>query len=171
LFDIHATEVIRDIWDAFKDVPRPQKSEILDSKDLNIESIRILEFLNGKLSKNLSWDNLREYPYDASAILTFLSPIAFRYFIPSFLIMCIANAEEIDVIFNSAIYRLMPPSVGDPGYDILSERFDNRKIVFSPFQAAAICRALRFLLSEEYQHLGFDREISKCLEGHWGKFC
>jgi hypothetical protein len=85
---------------AFDHVPYPGDNAIVPKKPYrDLESEEIAAFLKGKHWHELNVGMLRgEYDGDKSAILTFVTPEAFQFYLPGFLIMFLKEFDETDVI-------------------------------------------------------------------------
>jgi hypothetical protein len=74
-------------------------------------------YFEGKRWKDVTLDSLRSgYPGPASACLNFMSPEAFRYYLPAFLIITMEDPVEADAIVDTVISSLRPPEFPDADF-------------------------------------------------------
>ena len=136
------------IQDAWSDAKHP--GDIDTSADPGSEAMQVVSFFRGKAWKDITLEALRTYPGDASKCLNYMSAVAFRYYIPAFMLMALDKYEdqgssaEAWVIAASAVY-----SLGTLSADL----FKSRVAAFSVFQRKTIVEFLRFIAcncSEDY---------------------
>ena len=97
-----ADELNNKIFDAFKLVVRP-KTIVSGS---SLEASYVYDYFHDK--KNTEIDELfREYKYDASALIHFLSGDAFVYYLPGFMSLLLYKYEDTDVFFDAFISKLI----------------------------------------------------------------
>ncbi len=101
---------------AFNDGPAPAEDEIVSRSSFPYDPEReqIRKFLSGKRWTELSIDELDRYIGDASAILSFLTPKAFSYYLPAFLTVSLTDYARADAIVYSTLWRFTLFS--DPGF-------------------------------------------------------
>ncbi|NOZ85134.1 MAG: hypothetical protein GXP49_02495 [Deltaproteobacteria bacterium] len=103
-------------------------------------------FFRGKTWHEITLKLLQdEYNCDGSACLAFMSPEAFRYYLPAYMIIGVTEYEEADLIGDAAIYALSPPQ--DNG---LIESWSQKISVFSEKQKEIIAKFLQFM-HENYE--------------------
>jgi len=117
------------IESAFADVPYPGDNSIALHQDcFECEELRV--YLRGKTWRDLSFPKL----HDFHASLPHLTPEAFHYFLPGYMLAAITHWEEVDMIPYSIV------QIGgyhDDAWNVKEEARENRKI-FSTEQRGAI---------------------------------
>jgi hypothetical protein len=121
---MHETTLTNAIVAAFSEVPYPGDDNLTPKKPyLDLESDQIAEFLKGKRWQQLNAEYVwSEYQGDPGALLTFMTPEAFQYYLPAFLLMSILEYEKADVMADSVLYNLRPRDQLDE--ERFKERFD-----------------------------------------------
>ena len=100
------------------------------------------EFFAGKSWKEISAKLLRnEYIGDGSACLAFMSPKAFRYYLPAYMTIAITEYDDADMVADTAVYALNP-EVGTNLYIFQEKRFQWLDVV----QIKCITAFLKFML-------------------------
>lgn len=117
---IENTQIINSICDvisnSFDDVLRPLDDNTVESSFENdVERRDLVMFLKGKTWRDLKLDTLLDYKHDHTAVLSFLTPSGFQYFLPAFLIICIQNFEDADFIVDSTFLKFEKPN--DKNYE------------------------------------------------------
>ena len=107
---------LEEIEAAFADGPPPAEEEIVSRSRFPYDPERnqIREFLSGKKWRELSIEVLDSYVGDPSAILSFLTPQGFSYYLPAFLSVSLTDNEQADVIDYSTLWRFT--LFDDPGF-------------------------------------------------------
>lgn len=122
---ISATEIKTRIIEAFQSAQYPSGT-ITVSDDVECREIEM--GFNGRQWMSLSPADIRRYA-DA---LPLLSPEAFRYYFPAYMIACVDARSEIDVAWDSVIFNLTPPkSRRGPAWDSFRLRtggFDAKQV-------------------------------------------
>ncbi len=132
-------ELQEKIIESFKAVPYPGDENIVENKPyLDIESDQIKGFFRGKSWREITIERLvNDYIGDHSACLGFMTPTAFRYYLPSYMLICICNYTEADMSYESLFYKLTRGAYsedGDSWFDIRFECFsDDIKTVIAEF--------------------------------------
>lgn len=110
---------IEQIVAAFSDGPSPAEDEIVSRSSFPYDPERdqIRKFLSGKRWTELSIEKLDSYIGDASAILSFLTPKAFSYYLPAFLTVSLTDYMRADAIVYSTFRRFS--RFNDAGIDAL----------------------------------------------------
>lgn len=124
------------IIEEFQDIPYPGDDNIVPHKPyLDIESDRVKEFFKGKNWKNINIHHLiNDYTGDHSACLIMMTPEAFRYYLPAYMLICIQDYEEADVSYETLFYKLTKGMYGENFFeDRLECLADNAKKVISEF--------------------------------------
>jgi hypothetical protein len=136
-----APAVKKQIEAAWANVPYPGDENLRDGSSL--EGQEVADFLRGKRWKDVTLTSLQsEYVGDGSACLGFLSPAAFRYYLPAYMLIAVDHYYNADVIADSAWSSL------NPSYPEGTEMWlwwHERVCEFSSEQIRAIVGFLRFL--------------------------
>jgi hypothetical protein len=99
-------QVVDEICATFSISPKPNFGQLFLARVYSPDSeyAMIEEFLRPFRSwREIHRENLRSYPGDETAILTFLSPSAFRYYLPAFLISaleCVFDDRQFVLAIN-----------------------------------------------------------------------
>ena len=113
------------------------------SEGLHLERDAVAHFFAGKSWWDVTWTELLKYKGDCSACLSFMSPVAYRYYLPSYMLVALDHYIESDVSADSAWWSLSPPT--DP---MLIQYWADRVAGFSQVQKEAILSFLKFMLHE-----------------------
>jgi hypothetical protein len=107
---IDAAALCKLIDGAFGVMPYPGDEHIVyDNSGSHLECAGIKSALKGHHWRDVSFDaldHLRE-------ALSFLSPEGFRFYLPAFMVISIADFYRADVIPDGVIHKLTPPRVSD----------------------------------------------------------
>ncbi len=108
------TALIKTIRRAFAGNVRPGSRNIIDGDPYDgFEIEEMYERL-----KNLKWEklplNIERHRHDQ---LYWLTPDAFGYFLPGYMIACISDPEEVDMLSDRVLWELAP-------IDVLGQRVD-----------------------------------------------
>jgi hypothetical protein len=111
-----------EINSAFADGDPPLYDQIVSRHQFrrDIESDNIREFLAGKRWRVLTRAEFERYKGDMSAILGFLTPEAFRYYLPAFLSVCLTDFDWADVTVDSTLWRFS--TCDDPQIQALRDK-------------------------------------------------
>ena len=94
------------ILDAFQEVPYPGDDLlVVDNSGRDPECREIATAFRGRDWRTVSLQTLRE---NAEA-LPLLSPSAFRYYLPAYMIGCAEAYYDLDVVPDSVVFHLTPP--------------------------------------------------------------
>jgi hypothetical protein len=144
---------VRDaIHRAFGGLPVPQAEQLIATprtRDTQSEE-RIRAVLQGK-----TWQNLApEFPTEHWASYCYLSPVAYRYYLPALLIGALDRMAERGGLVHSVLFDLRPDFywLYLTGED---QKFEQRQALFSVAQYKAVCDFLGLHLAEgdRYEHL------------------
>ena len=135
--------LIQRIHLAFAGTVRPSSDNIIDGNPCDdMESEELYEKL-----KDLNWveipSNVARY---RNGPLLYLTPDALRYFLPGYMIACISDPDEADVLWYSVIWELIPPS-GTDGRHFDEEsrgRFARFVSGMTREQREAVCEYVKF---------------------------
>jgi hypothetical protein len=103
---------LAEIETAFADDEPPAYDQIVNRHQFrrDIESDNIREFLAGKRWQALTRAEFARYEGDMSAVLGFLTPEAFSYYLPAFLSVCLTDFDWADVTVESTFWRFSTDS-------------------------------------------------------------
>ena len=110
------------------------------------ECFEIAAALRGREWSSVSPTLVRE----CAEALPLLTPAAFCYYLPAYLLACIDAREQIDVAWDSVIFNLTP----SPARESWQRRFRIRTDGFTALQAEAITAVLE--LMEEREHADWE---------------
>jgi len=152
----------------FSTVPFSGSWNIVLKKDYDqvIEARQVADYFSDKKWQDITVRSLRaDYIGDASACLVFMTPQAFRFYLPAYLLICIDEYNEADVIYDSTITRLIKST--EPTE---ATKFDDRFVTMALGQKQAIAA---FLLQMHLLHDNKDR-VEECarraLDSYWSSF-
>lgn len=117
------------IREAFANVQYPGDDEIVPRKpNLDLEADAIRDYLKGKHWSTLTAEAIwRDYKGDPSALLTFMTPKAFQFYWPGFLLICLNEPGAADIIADSVFTKFLPPLNAEP--DLLIFREERRSLL------------------------------------------
>jgi hypothetical protein len=138
------------IQEAFAEVPYPGDDRIADHDCPECEEVR--EYFRGKRWCDLQFPELR----DRSESLPLLTPEAFRYFLPGYMLATLANWDEADMIPYGII------AIGGHPGDTPERKEAARKILnlFTPVQRQAVAAYLEELARNGPRELRGDPDIT-----------
>ncbi len=107
-------ELIRRIRRAFAGTVRPNSNDIIIGNPYDdMESEELYEKL-----KDLNWVKIpSNVAWHRPDLLSYLTPDALRYFLPGYIIACIDDPDEADVLSDRVLWELAP-------IDVLGQRVD-----------------------------------------------
>jgi hypothetical protein len=130
------TELREAIVSAFASVPPPAPAALVSGDpDYDPEYREVAHAFAGRHWRELSLAFIREHRDS----LPLLSPAAFRFFLPAYLLACLDGTEDLDTAPLSVASSLTPP---DPRDRAASEAFAQRALSFTPVEASAVCAYL-----------------------------
>lgn len=107
---------------AFTNEPLPDANQRISIQ--GVEGDRLSNALTGRSWKDLTLSDLKVVP--GSVLL--LTPAAFKYFLPAYILACTNEYRKAGVLVDSLISRLIDPRLGKISLDALkSMRTDNAK--------------------------------------------
>ena len=117
----NTTQLRTRIESAFRDVPYPGDNHItwmpISDSVVHGELKAVYKFFRGKHWREVSFSELmHDYEYDEKACLAFMHPMAFRFFLPAFLLFCLDQTsakDESRAIAEMLVTMLTPPPKGD----------------------------------------------------------
>lgn len=160
-----AARLKEEIQEAFADVPYPGDDQLVTHTDY-FERDAIKTFFKGKDWRdiNIEWLS-HEYPQDPSACLGFMTPQAFRYYLPAYLLVSIDNLPESDVTPETTVWALTAPETPGPDMDRFVARMDG----LTKRQAQAIKSFLEFRKAEYADDPEHRNDPIIALERYWNK--
>lgn len=140
---------------AFKNTVPPDACQLVVSS--YPEPLQIRDFFKGRNWWDVTLDILvDEYVGDASACLSFMSPVGMSYYLPAYLLIACEQYDEGDVISKELPSRLLMYARDNDFYKI--KCMDDAK-------QAAVAQVLEFLV-QAYD----DEDAYEALDFFWGKF-
>ena len=136
---------------SFQDVPYPGDDHLLLPTEVS-ESPEVRKEFTGKtwreISPGIGKDGVMHYAPDA---LDWLSPEAFRYYLPAYLIVCVEDIKRADVIPEILITRLSPlKGQADANLSNVAERrFEQISATFSQNQKNVIGEFFQYLFDSD----------------------
>ena len=136
------------IQDAFGNAEYPGDENLVATEPLadQIWRQRIAKSLRGKDWTSISPLEDKEVSHDGSDLL-YLTSAAFCYYLPAYLIACIDDFDEADVMGATVIHVLTPPSDEGARNSESKKTFDNKIKKFSRVQREAICAFLAYVFN------------------------
>ena len=166
--DLSKEVVRRRINAAFANARYPGDDNIgYDKTGEHLECKQVAEHFRGTTWQNVDLAFLQKYAEraDVSATLTFMSPEAFRYYLPAFLLVVAEHFGEVDVLVQTVISSITPRR--DQSDRTLVEFVRKRLEGFTLEQRQAIRLFLEYMKREHGQEYLFG-ELDAALE-HWKK--
>ena len=167
LNDLSRVGVRRRIVAAFANARYPGDDNIgYDKTGEHLECKQVAEHFRGTTWQNVDLAFLQKYGKgaDVSAALTFMSPEAFRYYLPAFLLAVAEHFGEVDVLVQTVISSITPRRDKNRTLvEFVRERLEG----FTPEQRGAIRLFLEYMKRELGQEYLFG-ELDAALE-HWSK--
>jgi hypothetical protein len=152
----------RKIERTFATVPYPGDSDLVyDNSGDHLECSEVAEAFRGRNWKDLDLDFLR---YHAQSIF-FLSPAAYRFYLPAYLLVSLRSFAEADTIPGTIIGSLTAPKGQNPE-DM--DFFLRTVRMFEPEQREAITAFLEFMANTHQDSFPFD-EPRIALERYWSR--
>jgi hypothetical protein len=128
-----ADDIIQVISRAFSGTPQPAAEALFN--DHCCECVEVSAAYANKRWTDISLDNVL-----AGRETALLTPAAWRYYLPAFMIWCLRAPDEVDVIQDNLVYQLEPPADGRG----VPEWFEERATGFSEEQRAAVAAYLHW---------------------------
>lgn len=134
-----------------------------ESKDGVSEYWQVRKFLERKDWDAITAEDLQEYEGDEQAILAFLSPKGFRYYLPAFLSIALQVIDRYPALAGAVIYFLTPDGDKDRERDI--ERYAD----LTPAQCEAIRDWLRYVDSVKGRVSSYSIRADLALARYWDR--
>ena len=123
---------------------------------------QIVDYFGGKTWPEITMHGLMyEYEGDPFGAMAFMTDEAFRYYLPSFMMISLEEMEIADLVPSNVCWRLTPPD--DPAENNI---FLTRMSGFSPAQKEVIATYLR----EDATTGACSSEAREAYEGYWHQF-
>lgn len=160
--------LIRRLEMEFGNIELPRENQILLSttKANDVEAGNVKEFFSGKRWNEITLDQLfDQYKSDPSASLLFMSPIAFRYYLPLFIKICISDYDDADLIYETTIWRLLPSKshLSSHEFNKLYDEYDLEK-------KSLIADILQYLSVAHIDDFGENNDARLALDEWWNKY-
>ena len=149
---MNAEELKREIATAWADEKYPgDDNNAYDLSGRHLECNAVAKFFCGKHWRRITLDSLSHaYPGDGSACLSFMSPAAYQFYLPAYMLIAIDSYNEADVTADAAMFSLTPWR--EPESDMYAW-WKTKVTGFTFAQREAIVAFLKYLLvahSEEW---------------------
>jgi len=158
----------RELEDTFENQGPPRAKKLLKegTRKSNIESGYVLNFFNGKRWNDVTLKQLTQhYEGDPSACLLFMSPEAFRYYLPLFLRICLIDYESADVIYDTTLWRLVPSK-----NNLSRKEFDELYSGYDLEKKSLIARILQHLAQAHIDDYGEKNDAQISLDEYWNEY-
>ncbi len=136
--------VYEKIHESFDNIPYPGDKNIgAHPPGVCLETDAVVEFFHGKQWQDITLEELQEgYKGDASACLDFMTPDAYRFYVPAYMLIALSNYNDADVIADTAINSFIPP---DESSDDMYQWWEQRIGGFLLEQREAIIAFLEYM--------------------------
>ena len=139
--DPEASQLIETIRRAFADCPQPTDQNIVPGDPYDDwEAVNVYKAYRGATWQDIV-SNLEHFRFEP---VGFLTTDARRYFLQGYMIACICDAEEADVLCDGILYELTPPQPGDRSFEFWKSDFDNLTNPMTRAQREAVLEYLRY---------------------------
>lgn len=156
-----ARQVETRIIEAFAGAPKPAFQEIAGNRN-TLEARQVAAFLQSRTWNDLTLPVLRGYHGDPSAMLAFLSPKAFRYYLPAFLLAVIRDFRRADMLVDTTLAAVAPSTTLSGSEHLLAHGMEKLSEL-SLDESNAICAWLGFL-NEQYRREFDGTQLDLALE-------
>lgn len=176
------TRAAETIQAAFADVPYPGDNGIgkrVPGSNVytSLETGSVEAFFAGRHWTEINWDVLwHEYEGQASACPTFMTPAAFRYYLPAYMLMALQGIDVVDMLASSTVQNLIPrlfPDTGDAEGDGRLGRNIRELTIEQRAAVAAFLLAMQEAYREDFSFvtgpLGDDSPM-RALNDYWERF-
>jgi hypothetical protein len=154
-------DVIGEIRRAFSGTPEPEPGNLTPRTEVrDRESEQVSRDFTGRHWDELDVAFLRSHPVS----LLLLSPAAFHYFLPAYLIAAVSEPVESDLVTDAALMALTPPESGDAD---AWAWFNDRVGLLSAWQRDAARHWLAYLAAERAAEFPDDKP-ARLLASYWG---
>lgn len=151
------TTLLKEISSAFPMRPLPNvvAGNVTSYED---EYSYIEKYFKGKEWNSFNFKDLYDnYQGPQDACLAFMSPVAFRYYLPSFMSIALNEYEEADLLVDTTLYSLIP-----------NKENNNESEIFNKFTQEQIQVIIEFITYLKQTHAGdfSESEINPALN-YW----
>jgi hypothetical protein len=133
-----------------------------ESNDGVSEYWQVRSFLEPKNWDAISSEDLRAYQGDEQAILAFLTPVGFRYYLPAFLSIGLNAIDSYPGLAGAVIFYLTPSDGNDD-----AKRDIERYSAFTPAQKDAIRAWLEYVDSQKERVKSYSLRADVALARYW----
>ncbi len=153
------------ITEAFEGTRYPGHDRLVyDNSGYHLECNEVAALMRGKRWQGLDFDTI----WNVRASLPFLTPEAFHYYCPGFMIWSLDAWDDFDDLSDSLLFLLTPPTGQKPGEEADADRFEQRVAQFNHEQKVAFRSFMETLDCEHGGERGL-YEVAKALERYWGQ--
>lgn len=104
---------------------------------MDLEAIELRDVFRGK-----NWNEIStELLLSGHAALVYFTPVGFRFYLPAFMLATLFNWDTADIVPESLILELIPPSDDDPG----RVKFNERLAILTTSEKKAVRAFLEYL--------------------------
>jgi hypothetical protein len=135
-------QVITQIRAAWKNIPYPGDDRIFTDNSYDDEDI--VDYFKGTTWEGHTPENLRKH----SSAFTFLSPVAYNYWLAAFLLAAIEDPREADVCVEYIAWSICPYKTPDTDYEA-------RMALFTQEQMDALAGYFQYQI-EHLSSMGYD---------------
>jgi hypothetical protein len=158
--ETNADRVVAQIERAFADVVYPGDDHLVyDASGYHLEAAEIATAFRGRHWRDVPLATLKR----ESSGLFFMTPAAYRFYLPAYLIAAIRAYDETDTLPGSVVFSLTAAPAEDPGR---AESFRARVADLTPSQRDAIRSFLEFLAAEHGRDFPLG-DIERALDSSW----
>ncbi len=127
-------DVLKAIEEAFRAAPHPGDEHFAGQvSQCPSEYSYVADYFKGKHWKDITLDGLqKDYPGPHDACLSFMSPEAFRFYLPSYMVIAITEEGSGDTATEAAVNALRPPKLDPHLYELANTVGDPAANPFTP---------------------------------------
>ncbi|SDR49108.1 hypothetical protein SAMN05444161_4580 [Rhizobiales bacterium GAS191] len=161
------------IFENFETNPYPGDRNLVPEEQYHLEARQIAQYFRGKKWQDITLQGLKnDYVGDQSACLSFMTPEAFIYYLPAYLMLCINYPFESDMIYPSTIWNLTKDFFPyDPRFfEHRREEFKCRFENLALEKKRTIANFLALMHSLHDGKLTAGEDAQQALDRYWGQF-
>lgn len=154
--------------DEFSSQDPPSRKNILKENvnNIDIETGYVVSFFEGKKWNDVTLNELMQsYKGDPSACLVLMGSKAYRYYLPSFLRLCLVEYDNLDMVYETTLWRLIPSK-----NNISEKEFDNIYSDYNLNQKVLIAKILQYLSTSHKEDFVDINDAQNALDEYWGKY-
>lgn len=138
---MNAEDVKLRILDAWSGATRPDRASIpSDASGYHLECNQVADFFAGRDWSEVGLQELvHEYRGDHSACLSFMSPVAFAYYLPCYMLLALEHYEEADLAAEAAVAAFAPKAIAG-----IEEKQRRRRAALNSRQQLAVSAFLEW---------------------------